>query len=104
MILKGLSESFKPFSIHIKLNHKEITFSKFKTKLRRFKNTERSGNSTDDIVMKINILTKTKANATPVARMPENVLPLVSAENRLIQGCKSSTHKDVNCRFQRGSM
>ncbi|PIK36609.1 hypothetical protein BSL78_26554 [Apostichopus japonicus] len=41
MILRGLPDSFKPFAIHITQSNDEITFTKFKSKLRSFEETEK---------------------------------------------------------------
>lgn len=53
MVLKGLPESFKPFAIHITQRDETISFAKFKTKLRSYKNTEKMrAAATEDNVMK----------------------------------------------------
>ena len=54
MILKGLPESYKPFSIHTTQSDEKITFAEFKTKLRSYESTEKfCANSLDDSVMKV---------------------------------------------------
>ncbi|KAG1933834.1 hypothetical protein F2P79_020360 [Pimephales promelas] len=55
MVLKGLPDSFKPFSIHITQSDETITFTEFKTKLRSYESTEKfsAACSEDDSVMKV---------------------------------------------------
>lgn len=53
VILRGLPESLKLFSIPITQSEKKITFREFKTKLRSYKSTEKfNANSIDDSTMK----------------------------------------------------
>ena len=52
MILKGLPESFKPFSIFVTQSDETLSFAEFKTKLRSYENTESmSTAAADDNVM-----------------------------------------------------
>lgn len=55
MILKGLSDSFKPFSIHITQSDEKITFAESKTKLRSYESTEKfsAASSNGVSVMKV---------------------------------------------------
>ena len=54
MILKGLPRIFNSFSIYVIHSSKELTFSKFKTQLRSFEDTDKyHQNSNDDNVMKL---------------------------------------------------
>lgn len=41
MVLKGLPESFKPFTIHVTQRDETISFAEFKTKLRSYEDTEK---------------------------------------------------------------
>ena len=53
MILKGLPGTFNPFSIYVTHSSKELTFSKLKTQLQSFEDTDKyHHNSNDDNVMK----------------------------------------------------
>ena len=54
MIIKGLPEEYKPFSVVI-TQSEDTNFSSFKTKLRNFEETERSRTEkkNDDNVMKV---------------------------------------------------
>ncbi len=45
MVVKGLPDSYKPFVVHITQTNDNITFSKFKTKLRSYESTEKYGKS-----------------------------------------------------------
>jgi len=54
MVLKGLPESFKPFTIHVTQRDETIYFAEFKTKLRSYDDTEKMrATTTDDNVMKV---------------------------------------------------
>ena len=52
MVLKELTESFKPFAIHVAHNDDYITFAEFKTKLRSFEATEKltAAESSDNVM------------------------------------------------------
>lgn len=53
MILKGLPESFKPFTTHVTQSDVTMTFAEFKMKLRCYEDTEKMhATATDDNVMK----------------------------------------------------
>lgn len=41
MILKGLPESYKPFTIHITQSKEDISFTEFKRRLRNYEETEK---------------------------------------------------------------
>ena len=41
MVLKGLPESFKPFSIHVTQSDETMRFAEFKTKLRSYDDIEK---------------------------------------------------------------
>lgn len=53
MVLKGLPEAYKPFSIHITQGDDNLTFSDFKTKLRSFVDTEKFRTVSEDNIMKV---------------------------------------------------
>ena len=54
MVLKGLPRTFVAFSIYVTHSNKELTFSKFKTQLRNFEDTDKyHQNSNDNNVMKL---------------------------------------------------
>lgn len=114
MILKGLPDSFKPFAIHITQSDTEITFAEFKTKLRNFESTENFHSvASEDNVM--------KANASPSGHKGREGLaysditcyncqqkghkmrtcPALNCKRQWCNYCKSSTHKDENCRRKR---
>lgn len=108
MILKGLPESYKPFAIHITQSDEKITFAEFKTKLRSYESTERFGASSgDDSVMKV---TGRGYEAKPAGlacwscgQRGHRSRECSSAagqreQSRWCSFCKSSTHKDANCR------
>lgn len=55
MILKGLPDAFKPFSVHIAQSDEKLKLAEFKTKLRSYESTEKcaAACSTDDSVVKV---------------------------------------------------
>ncbi|KAJ8354223.1 hypothetical protein SKAU_G00217900 [Synaphobranchus kaupii] len=113
MVLKGLSESFKPFAIHITQGDEKITFAEFKTKLRSFESTENfHANSNEDNVMKTSGLTaqvrgreKEKSseitwyNCGQKGHMARTCPCMRQA--RWCSFCTSSTHTDAMCRRKR---
>lgn len=112
MVLKGLPEAYKSFSIHITQGDDNLTFSDFKTKLRSFEDTEKFRMVSEDNTMKA---------AAPVSdwrRRERNACPEITCytcgekghkvracpnerQERKTQWCgycKSPTHKDASCR------
>lgn len=56
MILKGLPESYKPFVVYTTQSSQEMTFMQFKSKLRRYEETEKFETKIkSDNVMKVDV-------------------------------------------------
>lgn len=107
MILKGLPDSFKPFAIHITQSDEDMTFTEFKTKLRSFESTERfHTGANDDNVMKASERRgrerPTDSNITCYNCNQKGhkarACPTQNHKRLWCSYCKSSTHKDENCR------
>lgn len=109
IVLKGLSETFKPFAIHI-ANDVKTTFAEFKTKLRSYEDIEnmRAAVSEDNIM---------KARLQPSARSIESSSDWGAESMNIVcrcgvrghkartceskqwyKQCKSITHRDATCR------
>lgn len=108
MVLKGLPESFKPFAIHVTHSDKAMTFSEFKAKLRSYESTEKATCSEDN-VMKANNWKKERDNAEIICYNCEKKGHIArecytkaerkeQKEKQWCAYCKSSTHKDSDCR------
>ncbi|PIK39142.1 hypothetical protein BSL78_24019 [Apostichopus japonicus] len=120
MILKGLPDSFKPFAIHITQSNDEITFTKFKSKLRSFEETEKfrvESHDKSDNVMKAGstgtVPTGSRrikgrltcyqcGNEGHIARLcPYKLQTSNKSQTKLPRWCNyhnSSTHSDETCR------
>ncbi|PIK35791.1 hypothetical protein BSL78_27378 [Apostichopus japonicus] len=120
MILKGLPDSFKPFAIHITQSNDEITFTKFKSKLRSFEETEKfrvESHDKSDNVMKAGstgtVPTGSRrikgrltcyqcGNEGHIARLcPYKLQTSNKSQTKLPKMCNyhnSSTHSDETCR------
>lgn len=110
MILKGLPESYKPFTIHITQGDEHVTFADFKTKLRSFEDTEKYRASSDDNVMKASAA----ARGREIARGADIVCyncgvkghmsracPKDPQEKQWCRHCRSASHKESQCRRRR---
>ncbi|XP_057679455.1 uncharacterized protein LOC130907930 isoform X2 [Corythoichthys intestinalis] len=111
MVLKGLPENYKPFTIHVVHTDENMTFAEFKTKLRSFEETEKNAAESSDRVM------KTKARASKQATKA-NARDRIKDDTELVcfkcgikghrakscrqktwySRCKTDTHKDTTCR------
>ncbi|XP_028310197.1 uncharacterized protein LOC114467885 [Gouania willdenowi] len=108
MILKGLPEQFKPFSIHITQSDEKLTFVEFKAKLRSYESTERFNavDSDSDSVMKargkeswnMKLTCYTCGQRGHKAAECTATTGERREQRQWCRLCKSSTHKDVNCR------
>ncbi len=108
MILKGLPDSFKLFSIHITQSDEKLTFTEFKTKLRSYESTKKfnAACSEDDSVMKVRGKDSwnMKLSCFNCGQKGHKAVACTSAtgehreQRQWCSFCKSSTHKDANCR------
>ena len=114
MVLKGLPESFKPFTIHVTQRDETMQFSEFKTKLRSYEDTEKM-RAADDNVMNVQQRRARPAGAGDrgAGRTAAEVVCFrCGLRGHLARGCqrrlwcshcKSTTHRDTTCRRkQRG--
>ncbi|XP_051793461.1 prolyl 4-hydroxylase subunit alpha-2 isoform X11 [Acanthochromis polyacanthus] len=110
MILKGLPDVFKPFSVHITQSDSTLSFADFKTKLRSYESTEKCGasGSGEDSVMKVKGRDRrdnwsAKLTCFTCGLKGHKAAECTSIGERRDQRqwcslCKSATHKDANCR------
>lgn len=107
MTLKGLPDSFKPFSIHITQSDEKLTFAEFKTKLRSYESTEKfsSASSGDDSVMKVKgrLGCEGKLTCYNCGQKGHKAMGCPATgehreQRQWCSFCKSSTHRDANCR------
>lgn len=111
MILKGLPDVFKPFSVPVTQSNEKLSFADFKTRLRSYESTEKfaAGSAAEDSVMKVKGRDNwsTKLTCFNCGQRGHKALECTSAPGerreprQWCSSCKSSTHKDVNCRRRR---
>ena len=117
MVLKGLPDRFKPFSISISQSSAEVTFAEFKVKLRAFEETENLNKplaAQQDNIMTISE-SKMQTQQTCFAcgkrghfarNCPSNQpgnqqnRPQIPGKRKWCSYHKSATHSDDNCRVQ----
>uniref|UniRef100_A0A1A8B2B7 Retrovirus-related Pol poly from transposon TNT 1-94 n=1 Tax=Nothobranchius furzeri TaxID=105023 RepID=A0A1A8B2B7_NOTFU len=118
MILKGLPETYKPFSVHIMQSDSDVKFADFKSKLRSFEDTEKMRKEEHDNVMKARPnYNESRHTAAAVANRRGDTVTGVTCFKCGRQGhkartcrqkqwcsrCRSNTHRDATCRRnQRG--
>lgn len=113
MVLKGLPESFKPFTIHVTQRDETISFAEFKTKLRSYEDTEKMrAAGADDNVMQVRQQRERPAGAGDrgAERAAAEVVcfkcglkgHLARACQRRLwcSHCKSPTNPDTTCRWK----
>lgn len=112
MVLKGLPESFKPFSIHVAHTDDKITFAEFKTKLRSFEETEKVKTAeSSDNVMKTQGKTGRQPAKTSARGWIKDDTEIVCfkcgnkghraracRQKAWCSICRNDTHKDATCR------
>lgn len=97
MILKGLPEAYKPFTIHTTQSSEDLTFTQFKSNLRSYEETEKFDNKIkSDNVMKVDLNSVTcygcKNRGHVVKDCYQRGTPKWCTYHR------SSTHSDETCR------
>lgn len=111
VVLKGLPESFKPFTIHVTQSDETMMFADFKTKFRSFEGTEKmSVQPSMDNVVKIKAKTYPASTSVLEKRTADIVCFKCGTKGHKVRTCqrkqwcsfcKSSTHRDANCRRRR---
>ena len=108
MVLKGLRNTFNPFSIYVTHSSKELTFSEFKTQLRSFEDTDKyHQNSNDDNVMKLpNSFSKMSNEVSCFKCYGKGHIAKICPNNfkknkKWCNNCKSQTHVRESCRYKK---
>lgn len=117
MVLKGLPESFKPFTIHVTQRDETMPFAEFKTKLRSYEDNEKMrATTTEDNVMKARAQPggRSTADASNRGADADIVCFKCGQKGHRAKGCsrrqwcnhcRNGTHRDGNCRNrQRGDV
>ncbi|RXN38177.1 myosin heavy fast skeletal muscle-like protein [Labeo rohita] len=108
MILKGLPDAFKPFSVYVTQSDETLTFADFKTKLRSYESTEKFGSAglSEDSVMRVKGRDNWSVKLTcyNCGQKGHKAAECTSAAGERVEQrqwcsfCKSATHKDLHCR------
>ena len=108
MVLKGLPSTFNPFSIYVTHSNKELTFSKFKTQLQSFEDTDKyHQNSNDDNVMKLTNSFSKRSNEVSCFKCSgkghvAKICPNNFKKNKKwCYYCKSQTLVRESCRYKK---
>ena len=118
MVLKGLPETFKPFSIHVTQSDETMRFAEFKTKLRSYDDIEKMrAPAAEDNVMTVRARQRAARpdSAGPTERGAERAAADVVCYRCGLKGhiaracqrklwcshCKSNTHRDMTCKRRR---
>ncbi len=116
MVLKGLPESFKPFTVHVTQYDETMTFAEFKTKLRSYEDTEKMrAAATTDNVMKVRMQQQRGRPDSAGDRGAERAAADLTCFRCGLKGhlakacrrklwcshCRSATHRDTTCRKKR---
>ncbi len=112
MVLKGLPEKCKPFSIHVTQSEDKITFAEFKTKLRSYEDIDNMrATASEDNVMKARVQLSMKSALAGTADCVSGSSDIVCyrcgtkghkartcQHKQWCNQCKSTTYRDANCR------
>ncbi|XP_034144603.1 uncharacterized protein LOC117593456 [Esox lucius] len=107
MVLKGLPETFKPFTIHVTQGDDKMTFAEFKTRLRSYEDIEHMRATTpEDNIMHVRAQQGQRSASAGAASADivcyrcgtKGHRARTCQRKQWCSQCKSTTHRDATCR------